>query len=300
MKKKMPLAPLILGGICLLLAAIMAVVWIVRREEQAGAVTTADPAKTRVLIDRLEVDQAQSIAVENGDMQISLTRSGKKWILAGDPDTPVRQAAVTSLLERLETLVALREIGRGNLPEYGLDNPAAVLTLDCGKAVYRLCFGNANAAYGGYYFAMGSADTVYLVENALYSAVILDQDSLLELPVLPDLADPLTLSLTTPDGQLLILNGDGGQAEADLRAALKGLTLSHRVDYGHSSDAVYGLDAPVMLQITPRVGDPLTLRLGRGESDDFGYLRLGDSPAVYLFTADPLDALIDFGSANTK
>lgn len=292
--QKIPKGPLILGCVCLGLAAVIGTIMLVRREERAAVVTTADPDSVRVLIDRLDVGSATSIAVEADGENLSLTKTEAGWILFGDPDTPVRQETVNALLSRLETLVALREIGEGNLAEYGLDDPAAILTLDCGDCVYRLCFGDANAAYGGYYFKMEGRDTVYLVENSLYSAAILTPDSLLELPKLPDLSDPLSLELTLPNGQTLSLPEDGGAEEENLLAALESLTISHRVDYGRDSDAAYGLDRPTLLIITARSGENLTLRLGRGESGDFGYLRLGDSPAVYLFYAEPLDAL--FGS----
>lgn len=291
-KRKLPMAPILLGGLCLLLLAVFGVVRLVRHEAEKDSVTTDDRSKIRDLIRTLPVDQADGITLSQNGQTVRLSLSGGKWILSNDPETPVRQTMITSMLARLDMLLALRTIGQGDLSEYGLDTPCATLTLSCGKESYQLCFGNYNGNYDGYYFCLGGSDTVYIVESDLYLFAALELDDLLTLPELPDRSAIGTLTLTYPDGRLLrISGGTADSGEAELIACLASLEIAYRVDYGRASDSIYGLDAPVTVDLVTGSGDSLSLHLGRGESDEYTYLRIGGSAAVYVFTADHTDVL---------
>ncbi len=295
-KRKLPMAPVLLGALCLLLLAVFGMVQLVRHEAEKDIVTTSDPSKVRELIRTLPVDKATGITLSaNGKTTVRLSLSDGKWILSSDPETPVQQSMITSMLSNMDVLLALRKIGRGDLSEYGLDTPSATLTLSCREESYCLCFGNYNGSYNGYYFRLDESDTVYIVESDLYLFAAMERDDLLTLPELPDRSDIDSVTLNYPDGRVLTISGDTTDPEeADLIACLASLELSHRVDYGHSSDRIYGLDAPVRADLVTGTGERLLLHLGRGESEKFIYLRIGQSAAVYVFTADHTDVLLSY------
>lgn len=295
-KSKLPLAPILLGGFCLLLLAVFGVIWIVQKEEENGAVTTADPSNVRELICTLPTDTAVGISATLDGQNVRLSLSDGIWVLSGDPETPVQQSLIRSLLARFQTLLAIRKIGQGELAEYGLDKPSIVVTLFCEAENYRLCYGNYNKSYDGYYFTLDGSDTVYIVKSEPpYLAELFAYDSLLALPELPDRSGMQSVTVNYPDGRSAVLPGDAADSSAQgLFACLTSLEISHRVDYGHESDSIYGLDAPVTFDITTQSGEWISLHMGRGESDEYTYLRIGQSAAVYVFTADHTELLLSY------
>ena len=119
----------LLVGIIVVLAVILAVVTAVRRsnEERAAEEEAAQDAAS--VITETEASYS-ALSYDNGSATLSfhLDESGK-WVWSDDPEFPLDDSTIQSILSLLTNLKPQQTITEGDtLEAYGLDQPAATLT----------------------------------------------------------------------------------------------------------------------------------------------------------------------------
>jgi hypothetical protein len=115
----------------------------------APAATARTSDTLRILEEELTPEKVESIEVRHDEQALVLRREKSAWSLPGN--WPTRQAEVKQLVTLLTGLRSRFEpvavTANTNLAEYGLDNPAATVTLHAGDKDYRLAFGEPPAAH---------------------------------------------------------------------------------------------------------------------------------------------------------
>ena len=162
----------LLVGIIVVLAVILAVVTAVRRsnEERAAEEEAAQDAAS--VITETEASYS-ALSYDNGTATLSfqLDESGK-WVWADDPEFPLDDSTIQSILTLLTNLKPQQTITDGDtLEAYGLDQPVATLTAtkpDGGTLTIAL--GNTTTDGNSYYMLMnGQESPVYIISNSLYT-----------------------------------------------------------------------------------------------------------------------------------
>jgi hypothetical protein len=156
--------------IVLLLAALLGgwVYWHEVRGERQRADRRADAAKL------LGIDPAQVTAVRithTGTLH-ELQKRGGAWYLMRPIPAPCDPATMTAFLDTLGAALREDEVGRGNLPRYGLDAPAAVVEVDAGGATRRLQLGRINPQQTLVYALVDDDPEVVLTTSSLLTFAV--------------------------------------------------------------------------------------------------------------------------------
>ena len=257
----------LLVGIIVVLAVILAVVTAVRRsnEERAAEEEAAQDAAS--VITETEASYS-ALSYDNGTATLSfqLDESGK-WVWADDPEFPLDDSTIQSILTLLTNLKPQQTITDGDtLEAYGLDQPVATLTAtkpDGGTLTIAL--GNTTTDGNSYYMLMnGQESPVYIISNSLYTEMTKTIYDMCDLPDLPDLTEENIQSVTIEGAASTLLRpinretstdeetgeetvsvtwaagGEdvtGNADTASLLAELGALTLTKCVDYKPTDEA---------------------------------------------------------------
>ena len=281
-----------------------------------------------------QLSDLTGLSLTNGQGELSFTKAEDVWQYDGDDAFPADQEAVEDLAEQIGSLAAIRVIDDPeDLSAYGLDEPAlqASVTAGDGTAV-TLLLGDVSDSYC--YAKRTDSDTVYTVSTDLpenlESLELLD---LAAIPDFPDLGTDTISSLTWESGgtTLTLTKTENGDSSADassssesaeetepawdvngtaipsdnstftsLMAQISSLAFDACYDYKGEAEALSacGLDTPVgVLTVTYGESETLTLTIGAldGTGDSY-YAQLSGDPAVYLLSADSVDALVSLSA----
>ncbi|MBR6231463.1 MAG: DUF4340 domain-containing protein, partial [Lachnospiraceae bacterium] len=106
-----------------------------RKEAAAAAGSSAELLNT-------SESGAEAITYTYNDETVSLKKSGENWVYADDESFPLNGTMVAQMLDALSTVTATKTISKpGELSEYGLDKPAAVVTVTAGGTDTTFEFG---------------------------------------------------------------------------------------------------------------------------------------------------------------
>ena len=321
---------LILAGLIVVLAAVLAAVTAGRRSaaEQAAEETAAQNAAGVIT----EPEAAYSaLTYDNGAATLSfhLDESGK-WVWSDDPEFPLDDAVIQSILALLTNLKPQQTLTEGDtLDAYGLDQPFATLTAtkpDGGTV--RIDLGNTTTDGNSYYMLMdGRESPVYIISDALYTQMRKTIYEMCLLPELPALTEENIQSVavegaastqlrsqsreTSSDGEtgeeiVTVTWSAGGEdvtgsaATLSLLEELKGLTLAKCVDYKPAEEAAVlcGFDAPrasVTVHYLEETGQEasMTLDIGGENLDQTGYyVRVNGDAAIYQIDTAGVDTIL--------
>lgn len=123
-------------------------------------------------IDRVYVsvpaDEATRIVLTNEQGTYEFEKSGDAWTMAGlAADETLDAAKVTALLNSVRSLSMSRPLGKTAKPEYGLDQPLAVLQVTTPAKTYELRIGALSAEDSTY--VVSSSESPYFVRINQYS-----------------------------------------------------------------------------------------------------------------------------------
>ena len=283
-----------------------------------------------------QLSDLTGLSLTNGQGELSFTKAEDVWQYDGDDAFPADQEAVEDLAEQVGSLAAIRVIDDPeDLSAYGLDEPALQASVTAGDGTdVTLLLGDVSDSYC--YAKRTDSDTVYTVSTDLpenlESLELLD---LAAIPDFPDLGTDTISSLTWESGGTALTltktetetagteSGDSSSSESaeetepawdvngtaipsdnstftSLMAQVSSLAFD--ACYGYKGEAETlaecGLDTPVgVLTVTYGESETLTLTIGAldGTGDSY-YAQLSGDPAVYLLSADSVDALISLSA----
>lgn len=265
--------------LCVLLLGILFV-----KEQRDGAVTTdIDQGSIQKLLKRIDKETVTALILPIDGHEIKLVKGNDGWSIDGDKGTPINKTMIDTLLEKIELILALREIGERELTDYGLDKPSRTVTLFASGEKLVISFGNRAFGDVGYYFTL-DGKTVHLVDESLYNAFSIEMSEIIALPAIKSYGE---ISSITINGSI--------SNDTELIKAIEKIAAERFVDYRAKDESIYGLGGKeTKFTLLFSSGVQLSFSLGSGESDEFVYLRLDESDAVYLIVADKNDTLLQY------
>lgn len=122
----------------------------------------------------LDTENVTALHYIGSDVDMNLSLEDGVWKSKEEPDRPINQDNVTSILSAITTIKAYQEVvdAPEDLAEYGLDNPAKYIqaTLKDGSTV-TLKLGNEVITGDGYYAMVNDDTKVYLVDVSYESGL---------------------------------------------------------------------------------------------------------------------------------
>ena len=309
----------LLLGILVGLGILLAVVSAVKRSSAQREAEEAAAQDAASVITETEAAYS-SLTYDNGSATLSfhLDEAGK-WVWSDDPEFPLDDSTIQSILTLLTNLKPQQTITEGDtLEAYGLDQPFATLTAakpDGGTLTISL--GNTTTDGNSYYMLMNEQESpVYIISNSLYTEMSKTIYDMCDLPELPQLtaenvtsltvtAGERTLTLTPAEGAWTADGRDVTDQLADLTAWLGDMHLAACVDWRPSAGAaaLCGLDKPAVTLTAAytHAGADRSLTLTVGGQRGAGYcVTVSDDDTVYLMSAEALAPLLTLAQSGLE
>jgi hypothetical protein len=161
----------------------------------------ADEATSISKIDKSKVVQ---IMFTNKSGTMTLVKENNTWKNEADPDFPVNQTYVDTMLSTMGEIKATKTVleNSKNLGEYGLDKPSLVaeVTLE-NKTTEKITLGRTVPVDGGYYALVGDKKTVYAVEDAYYTSFQYSPNQMIQMETAPTITTDNITHLTVYNGK---------------------------------------------------------------------------------------------------
>lgn len=258
MKKKQKSGLMVL--LLVLVLCVAGYLGIQAHNKQVQAQKDADEEASKVYLSSLGDVTKLSFTNSNGEFSFQLQDG--VWQYLPDPDFPLNQDKLTTLVSSLKSLTAVRSFEPGDsLSSYGLDAPAVTLTAsDSDGNSLTLLFGGASGS-NNYAMAQGGS-LIYTVSSTFVTDLDYQLNDLVQLETFPSLTEKSLDSVTiTLNGKTLTLTKEtettevtSSDTDASEASAQPESTTSY-VWYAVSSD---GTRTPV---------DALTPASGKSASD---------------------------------
>ncbi len=254
---------------------------------------TTSTENVRKLIKQFNPDDITSIEFPIDGNNITLCSKSGEWIISNDEDTPINQTAVSSIISKITTILAIREIGRNSFSDYGLDSPSLTVSVTVDNEIINLIFGNEISHYNGYYFTLGDGN-IYIVDDDLFNCFNIEMSELVELPKISynniaDIVFQMYNGITIDFGNKTSVNN-----ELKLFSAVKSIEPANFVEYGNDISKKYGLDKPATITIKYENGESIRLTIGHENDNGNMYFYVNNSHAVYLMRCSNSEILLDY------
>lgn len=167
---------------------------------QGGETADGNGEDNSITIDAIDTSAVSGLVVEKDGKEIySVEKKKDKWQFTDGTEAALDQDVVSELLDSLNPVTASQEIQMAedqDLSQYGLDAPAMTIRVKTadGKS-YEYMLGSTVPITGGYYGTTGSGDTVYCLQEEMYSTFDIEKISLIQLEELPQIDSSRLTSL---------------------------------------------------------------------------------------------------------
>ena len=136
----------------------------------------------------LEEAEVQKMTLDNASGSLTFIRDeDENWTIEGlGADETVDQTKVNSALRRAASITMKSPLGKGEQPEYGMDQPSAIVELETAEATITIHVGALDPE--GESYVVSSSQSPYYVQVASYSVQDLvekDREGFLQLPPTP-------------------------------------------------------------------------------------------------------------------
>lgn len=282
-------AILLIGALCL-------VVWLFPEQDADESLSAPDE---QILFDSNEPDSITSLSFTFGERSpLSFVFAEGGWQAEGYVSLAISDTAILNLLDKLSFMLAERTVTENSeyLSEYGLDKPSCQIALTSDEGEKRYLFGHYSEYYDGYYCMIDGQTTVYMVDKSFVDSFDLTMEDLLGSDHLPDLNGIQSVVWQVSGQPTVTALPDGEHHE--LLTLLSSLELGKWIDFGRERFPIFGLDSPAVAELTLWDGAMLKLSFGMGESDEFIYLRVGESELIYLAECSDLALLCEYIGKN--
>lgn len=297
--------------ILFLLLAGLVIFYFVAVHEKPG--TKAWRERQKRLFD-IDPDAVTKLEIEHGAERVVLEKQGDTWRLTAPLACRAAESAVRDLARDLDTLEFTDRFEPKKDADYGLEHPAARVTITAAGRSHalRLGFQTALSAYE-IYAAVDGRQPVYTVRKSILDALSKPANDWRDKDLLPllradvtavtiDRTDSPTVALVRRDGDWRLTRPlqDAAAQDVvnDLLSSLDGLTVDTFVNDAPTDLATYGLDAPVLNVEVTQVKDGADTRtfavlLGHALPDDKEkvYAKTADEPFIYAVAAKALTDL---------
>lgn len=315
--------------IIVMIVAALAAAYILVLNINKKSVAEETTAAETITIDTYDADSIKKITVESGENSFEFEYTGGKWVYGGDPEYPLRQSAVKTMVTAIADVTAVTEINpeAGELADYGLEAPQIVIKAvdDNGEEhVYNI--GDLNSFNGNYYLNASDRANIWMVKPEFYNSFNITVPSITENDTVPkiesDNATDITIGekvYTYSEEDESWNDGSGrdgatvSEEAAGIINELNALTFTELAGYGADTDeelAEYGLDEASRTVIAVDYYQEQTIEGDDGTSASTvrtdhkssycvsiaadgisAYVMLKDSNLVYRISADKLKTI---------
>lgn len=327
-RKKNRRSLLILLGVL----AVLIVGLLLLKEHRNGSISEEQETSDDVRSEIFTLDSAEctSITCEHEGESLCFIRTADGWQLKGEPDFPLDESDINSMLGALEHVTAEYILSDIDDPsQFGLDKPEITITVGCADGTsHMLLVGDEYPLGSDRYIAFESdPETVYVGPNTLYTYFGGSRSEYIAEPALPafESSDVLGVLFSVdgyPEYRLLyeqgnsmdisgvhpwiIADGEGRELLADeeelsdLFIAASSIGFESVVDYRSEKLSDYGITADsslISILYTDKQGDKaglssLILRLGDQPDADCIYVNVDGTGYVYVWSVDSLQKLV--------
>ena len=99
---------------------------------------------------------------------LSFTKNGSDWSYDADQSIDIDEDVLETLLEKAADITSTEEVTEyDNLADFGLEEPANVISLTTEEATTTIYVGSENEVTGDYYLMLADGDTIYVVDSTV-------------------------------------------------------------------------------------------------------------------------------------
>ncbi len=271
-----------------------------------------------IYVDRNDIDKIDKIEFSvnsEGFSSLVLEKNGDEiWLLDGKDTLSADSAVIKTSLAQFELVLAIKEINdsadSSDMSEYGLKKPSYTLTLHSGSSKKSYFFGDFIESKGLYYMTPEGSDDIYLVERQYADAFYLSASDILVRDLFFDIKEENILSFTLIRGEnsSKFTAADGENFE-NLCDSVNAILLGEFVGHSEKAFEIFGFggEKEVTVLISHKGGSDgeifeSAFKLALGETDDYIYIRVGDtlfggehtfSDKVYLVEGDKTELVYE-------
>lgn len=126
-----------------------------------------EEAAATVYITRADSEDVTAFSYQLEGETLSFRYDGSNWTYDGDETVDIDEDALNTMVEAVSCLVAEEVIKeQGEPADYGLEEPANVITLTVGTENISINVGDENEILSLYYVNTSASNEIYLVDNA--------------------------------------------------------------------------------------------------------------------------------------
>ncbi len=163
-KQKKQLLVLLVLLILLILAYIGISFYNTSKEEEEAEQAEAET----IHVTGLSVSDITKFSYELDGQTLSFTKNGSDWSYDADQSIDIDEDAVETLLEKAVDITSTEEItGYDNLADFGLEEPANVISLTAGETTTTIYVGSENEVTGDYYLMLADGEAIYVVDSTV-------------------------------------------------------------------------------------------------------------------------------------
>ncbi len=167
----------------------------------APAIFTSDETSDKISVFETEKENITKIDVYLGYENFSFTRESDAWILTDDADKKLKASVVDELAFELASINAEQKLENpGEISQYGLDRPLAMINISYGEEGKSFVIGNKTHIGDMYYFQIMDDEDVYAISTDKVNALT---------KTLADYRDKAIITMT-PDNirEVVVKNGN--------------------------------------------------------------------------------------------
>ncbi len=163
-KQKKQLLVLLVLLILLILAYIGISFYNTSKEEEEAEQAEAET----IHVTSLSVSDITKFSYVLDGETLSFTKNGSDWSYDADQSIDMDEDAVETLLEKAADITSTEEVTEyDNLADFGLEEPANVISLTTEEAITTIYVGSENEVTGDYYLMLADGDTIYVVDSTV-------------------------------------------------------------------------------------------------------------------------------------
>lgn len=250
----------------IILIVLLAILLLVSRLNQEGDAEDGTEEES-IEVTSGEEDRVTALSFQINGTEVSFTKTDDTWVYDQDPEFPLDQTDVETIVGKVISLSAEQELEDDSLElsDYGLDAPTNVVTFTDDTGTTKISIGNENTTTGIWYpYLNDDTAKIYLVDQSFDTMFPDDIMSFADGETLPSItADNITdiqvengedsyqiaadsestTNWTVTDASGFSHEGDGDQI-GTLTSTLASLSYGGMVEYNCADMAQYGLADP--------------------------------------------------------
>lgn len=275
--------------VAILLLALVIVNWSLgawNKKQDEREAKEAEAAKIYLV----DAEDITAYAYDNGENEMSFTRTDDGWYYDEDAEIPMNQDTIQSTADSIAGMTAVRQLDEPDeLADYGLDSPLYTIA-------YKDSEGNETAIYIGngagenYYATVGDTGKVYTISSDFLNLMQFELTGLVQYDTVPSIGSGNLKQVTVADSEEESVYKEDDEL-AELAGGFGTIALTDCVDYHVAENDLpkYGLDEEHRTTVTAEYtdntsGEDEKFLLYVGSLDDSGenrYVMVKDSAMVY-------------------